>query len=428
MSDAYVETLGHMVSLLQEYKPGLITLDNVTRLCKTLRLESFTDNIDSNTVRLSAASNIIVIDMDFHKSEKQVKDVKMVLASNFDNFNYYNDGDNGNILFNALNCFPDLQTFYYNLKFLSVLDTHSIVETEAASSPKREKVDLFRYFTELPEQLRSYFKDAGINAELRTNVDNKFGIYVFSEDVQIAKISIEECDSSLADRFYDYRYVNHGWSCESLESVTSGVMLTLQICDTNMHFPQELISRDLVLDAEYQSPFNIVNHQKSILLFNEATSSLIPASKFNISNENIDLLGELLKWVTWWQKVLSKVLQALKCPAPQPLLETKTRQSSNSAIMASQRRTSITRRRRSSQKGHRPSLNDSSMMKDGGLQQFTLNEVMSQAVIEDDEPGEKTDLILDEDSVTLGNERCDSQMGVDEWNAFMEKFMQLVVA
>ncbi|CEP61527.1 Med1p LALA0_S03e04852g [Lachancea lanzarotensis] len=425
MSDAYVETLGQMVSVLQEYKPGLVTLDNVTRLCKTLRLESFTDNIDSNTVRLSAASNIIVIDMDFLKNEKQVKDVKLVLASNFDNFNYFNDGDNGNILFNALKCFPDLQTFYYNLKFLSVLDAHSSVETEASSSSKSEKLDLFKYFTELPEQLRSYFSDTSFNAEIRTNVDNRFGIYIWSEGKQIAKISIEESIGADTDRLYDYRYSGGTWNCESLDNVASGVMLSLQVCDSDLYFPQELISEDLVLDAEYQNSFSVVNHQKSIHLYNETTTSFIQASKFNISNDKIELLAELLKWVGWWQNVLSKVLQTLKCP--QPSIEPKRRTSSNSNLMASRRRASTTRRRRSSQMGHRPSLNESSMMKDGGLQQFTLNEVMSQAVIEDEEPSEKTDLVLNEDSVTLGNERCDNRMGLPEWEAFMLKFSEAVV-
>ncbi|SCU97124.1 LAFA_0G09890g1_1 [Lachancea sp. 'fantastica'] len=425
MSDAYVETLGQMVSILQEYKPGLVTMDNVTRLCKTLRLESFTDNIDSNTVRLSAASNIIVIDMDFLKNEKQVKDVKLVLASNFDNFNYFNDGDNGNILFNALKYFPDLQTFCYNLKFLSVLDAHSSVETEASGSSKGGKLDLFKYFTELPEQLRSYFEYTSINAEIRTNVDNRFGIYILMEGRQIAKITIEENTVSTTSQLYDYHFADGKWSCKNLDSVASGVSLTLQMCDSDLYFPQELISGDLVLDAEYQNSFCVVNHQKTIQLHNETTTSLIPVSKFNIGNENIELLAELLRWVCWWQNVLSKVLQNLKCP--QPSFEPKRRSSSNSTLMASRRRASTTRRRRSSQKGHRPSLNESSMMKDGGLQQFTLNEVMNQAVIEDEEPAEKIDLILDEDSVTFGSDRCDSTMGLPEWKAFMDKFSQVAI-
>ncbi|SCV04388.1 LANO_0G09890g1_1 [Lachancea nothofagi CBS 11611] len=425
--DNYVNALGQMITLLQEYKPGLVTLDNVSRLCKTLRLESFTDNIDSDTIRLSTASKIIVIDMDFHKSDKQVKDVKLVLASNFDHFNYFNDGDNGNILFNSLECFPDLRTFYHNLKFLSLLDTYSIIETESGVSSRKERLDLFRYFTELPDQLRSYFKDASVNAEIRINVDNRFGIYIMCEDKLVAKICIDESDDS-AHRFYDYHYKNSEWRNEDPESAVTGVMLTLQVCDSNLFFPREFISRDLLLECDLQKPYSVVNHQKSLQLYNDITSALVPASKFNISNQNIELLGELVRWINWWQHVLSPVLHALKCPAPPPSVDLKRRSSSNSTTVSSQRRTSVSRRRRSSQQGHRPSLNESSMMKDGGLQQFTLNEVMSQPVLDekDEEPHEVVDLILNEEYLQLGKqERCEIQMGLQEWQGFMIKFKSM---
>lgn len=422
MSDAYVDTLTQMITLLQEYRPGLVTLENVTRLCKTLKLESFIDNIDNDTLRLSTASKIIVIDMDFHKSDKQVKDVKLVLASNFDGFNYFNDGDNGNILFNSLSCFSDLQTFYYNVKFLSILDAHSNIEIEPGVTTKRDRFDLFKYFTELPDQLRTYFQDLGVDARVKTNVDNRFGIYLTRNDEPFAKISLEECQDR-EYRFYEYIYKNGEWINESPESVTSGIKLTLQISDQSLYFPLELASHDLLMGSDSQRPFSVVNHQRSIPLHNDLTSTLVPATKFNISNDNIELLVELLRWLYWWQQVLSPVLQTLKCPAPILAGEPKRRSSSNSTIMSAQRRSSTTRRRRSSQKGRRPSVNDSSMMKDGGLQEFTLSDIMNQPVLEDDETSEPVEVTLNEEYVELSTgERCDIRMNLSQWQEFMLKF------
>lgn len=421
MSDAYAETLGQMICLLQEYKPGLVTLENITRLCKTLKLESFTDNIDNETIRLSTASKIIVIDMDFHKSDKQVKDVKLVLASNFDNFNYYNDGDNGNILFNSLSCFPNLQTFYYNLRFLTTLDTHSNIETEPGSAAKREKLDLFKYFTELPEYLRAYFKDISIDLDIKTNVDNRFGVYLTHNDKAVAQVGIEECQDH-DHRFYEFGYRSSGWINESPDNVTTGVILTLQFYDINMHIPKEAIPHDLLLDWDAQRPYTIVNHCRSTPVSNDFTSTLVPATKFNISNENIELLGELLQWAGWWQQILHPVLQIIKCPAPAPGNETKRRSSSNSTTISAQRRSSVTRRRRSSQKGRRPSMNESSMVKDGVVPEFSLSEVMSQPVLEDEDPSEPVDLALNEEYIQLGpGSRCDIHMGVHEWQEFLTK-------
>ena len=56
--DSYVDTLGQMVQLLRDYKPGSVTLENLTKLCQTLGLESFVDDINNDLARLSTDSII----------------------------------------------------------------------------------------------------------------------------------------------------------------------------------------------------------------------------------------------------------------------------------------------------------------------------------------------------------------------------------
>ncbi|CCH62440.1 hypothetical protein TBLA_0H01530 [Henningerozyma blattae CBS 6284] len=153
--DLYVETLKKMIEKFQEYKPGSVTLDNITKLCQTLGLESFIDDIGNGVSRLSTASKIIVIDIDFDKIEGKVKDVKLVLASNFDNFNYYNtniehkamdsttnnnsandndDDKSKNILFNSLSEYSTLHEFHHNLQYLYLLDSFSQIEVDPLNS------------------------------------------------------------------------------------------------------------------------------------------------------------------------------------------------------------------------------------------------------------------------------------------------------
>ncbi|SCW01280.1 LAFE_0D09098g1_1 [Lachancea fermentati] len=423
MSDSYVETLGQMIDLFQNYKPGLITLDNVTRLCQTLGLESFIDILDNDISRLSTASKIIVIDIDYQKSKRKVKDVKLVLASNFDNFNYYNDGDKSNILFNSLDVFPDLHAFYHNLKFLTLLDNYSQIEADSDGSNKNGKFDLFKYFTELFSFLSTYLQDRPLKFNVKANVDNQFGIFIYHEQVCVAKVVLEQ-STDPEHRLYEYAFQNDEWINENLQNFTSGVALTLEIVP-EVYFPQELVASELLIELDADRPFAIQNHHQRIQLFNDFTSELIPARKFNISNDNLDLLYEILKWVNWWHQVFFPVLSTLKCPQTHPSVESKRRSSSTSTSNSTLRRASFARRRRSSAKGRRPSINESKILKDEGMQQFTLNEIMNQPVLdENDEDLQKVyDLVINEDYLYLQEVgSCGFHGDPAQWGVFKSEF------
>ena len=43
MADQYVEVLGDLIGLLKDYKPGTITIENITKLCQSMGLESCFD-------------------------------------------------------------------------------------------------------------------------------------------------------------------------------------------------------------------------------------------------------------------------------------------------------------------------------------------------------------------------------------------------
>ena len=237
-TDKYTDTLNEMITLFKNYKPGIVTLDNITKLCQTLGLESFIDDVDNEVARLSTASKIIVIDIDFIKSEGKVKDVKLVLASNFDNFNYFENKNplesglqsqdkESNILLKSLIEYPNLNEFHENLEFLYLLDSYSLLDVDsnnsvhgsgglhgsgnnhsdsnnnntttgnlsngANNSPigsnntknangnnnnnnnsssnnqlEKNKLDLFKYYTELSQYIQDYLLDRGIKWNVAT--------------------------------------------------------------------------------------------------------------------------------------------------------------------------------------------------------------------------------------------------------------------
>ena len=506
-ADEYTDTLNDMISLFKNYKPGKVTLDNITKLCQTLGLESFIDDVDTETGRLSTASKIIVIDIDFMKTDGTVKDVKLVLASNFDNFNYFenknihkvdmNSNKENNILLKSLIDCSNLNKFHGNLKFLYLLDTYSKLDADSGNSThggsnslhsnrsdsnamnttsgnlgsnnspttsgpgvtnangtsgtdnqiEKNKLDLFKYFTELSQYMQDYLNDISTNWTIATNLDNKFGIYIIDNTnsgtpMVLAKITFQIAKDPQY-RLYEYIYSKDTkeWINESAESYTTGVTLVMEIISGSTWFPKTFISNDVIFDNSsqlqtfvpksnvdiqgnvIQTPSELLklltnvddsNHKTSgnglyyhdkIQFINDFTSPLIKLPYFDITNDNIDLIHEILTWTIWSKNVLESTVELMiQDENSTGVMDTKleggngndtSNNNDNNRTVGfnsiNQYRTNsiavgkgmiptstAARRRRSSNKGKRPSITEAMMFKDEGLQQYNLNDVMSE--------------------------------------------------
>lgn len=464
MADEYVEVLGELIDLLKEYKPGSITLDNVTKLCQSMGLESFIDELDGEFSRLSTASKIIVIDIDYNKSEHKVQDVKLVLASSFDNFDYSNeqieDGASSNILLSSLTEYDSLQEFHHNLEFLYLLDTYSYVDSDnvsnnvssqtgLSSAPNTStvsdndrkrtnegklnndgKLNLFKYFRELKKYLNLFIKET-MNGRYRViaNAGNRFGLYIFKIDdcsinsKPLAKIYFEK-SSDPNQRLYEYIYSPDAgsWINENSENYTVGVNLVFEIIDYDetegvYWFPKELFPTELLIDVNdletNRKVTDVLSHayyevgtdkKKTIQLMNDFTTELIRIRRFNINNDNLDLISDILNWALWYKKVLLPIYLILSesiSDNHDQQLRFEIRKNElpmnnggtvfmnppqNSGKMSTQRTSgSFQRRRRSSNKGKRPSISESNVFREEGLQQFSLHEIMSERNTQEEE-------------------------------------------
>ncbi|CAI4054934.1 hypothetical protein SUVZ_16G3470 [Saccharomyces uvarum] len=490
-ADSYMETLNSMIELFKDYKPGSITLENITRLCQTLGLESFTEELSNELSRLSTASKIIVIDVDYNKKQDRIQDVKLVLASNFDNFDYFNlkDGEQerSNILLNSLTKYPDLKAFHNNLKFLYLLDAYSHIESESSSHNNTSsdknldssntslnnqgKLDLFKYFTELSHYIRQYFQDNSLNFKVRTNLNDKFGIYISTQDennqeVPLVKIYLDENKSDSQYRFYEYIYSQEtkSWINESAENFSNGISLVMEItANTNkddftefIWFPEDFIPSELIIDKLSNLPnlpsspstppiidlFSNNNYNSKIHLMNDFTTKLINITKFDISNDNLDLISEILKWIQWSRIVLQKVFKLVStpnsnsnsprfepdqtAPFPKPTKDINTLTSNADPVPRNNRHGSVVeasrRRRSSANKGKRPSITEAMMLKEEGLQQFNLHEILSEPAIEEekDEEDTKEQLVATNSTNDLGFNRTISNQENAETSIVME--------
>lgn len=493
-SDSYGDRLDEIIRLFQDYKSGSVKLDNITKLCQTLGLESFIDDVDSETSRLSAASKIIVIDIDFAKEKGKISDVKLVLASNFDNFNYYVDQDgrestSGNILLNSLTQYQDLHEFHHNLKYLHLLDTFSNIDIDASNTSSNTnangtasttnsaeggtysgKLDLFKYHTELAQFIRHYFEANSAPYKVDTNLNNRFGIYVSA--VQgggpLAKIYLARAKDP-RQRFYEFTYEkgSQDWINESAENYTSGVSLVMEILcnEFSSWFPQDFIPEDLIpagngrdgdgeknstkfdLNELIQSSKSNAAFNTKFELVNDFNDKLINLKAFDVSNDNLNLILEILNWLQWSHTVLHTVFTLLfgsteiykdsKAPDGQNLFDgQRPRRSSASSGY---------KRRRFSGKNRRPSITEATMLKDEGFQQFTLHEILtdpspaavqqavhsgiSNAASEDkmdldqpfDESEEPMQLVVSEDHVSLADiAHCSLYDGPEKWREFID--------
>lgn len=233
MSDAFVELLDEMIERLLNYKPGSRTLPNVIKLCQTLGLESFVDQVDSTKSRLSIASNIVVIDIDYENEMETILDVKLVLASNFDKFNYFNEKGE-NILLTSLSDVQDLKAFHHNLNFLVFLDSFSNIDIESGHT----SLDLFKYYTDLPKMLQDYISDQHLPFTVKMNENSTFGVSIYDAQGQTKIMTVDLEKAPNSDRsFYEYVYDSKlkDWLNESSDASTQGINLVFKF--------EELVAR-----------------------------------------------------------------------------------------------------------------------------------------------------------------------------------------
>lgn len=435
MSDTYFTTLEAMINRFMNYKPGSITLENITRLCQTMGLESFVDQVDTNISRLSIASKIIVIDIDYETNDGKVVDVKLVLASNFDKFNYFN-GDT-NILYNSLTKYRDLHEFHYNLRFLTLLDGHSNIQIESNIT----QFDLFEYYSLLPGYVQQYFSDNNIKLSVNANLNDRFGIFISEPDGSvIAKLTF----ATLQDhnyRYYEFKYCSEvkQWINESPESYASGIIMLIEFpgdMETyfaldNIPLNQLQVSLPIGEEREKPEPFVLKSYNPRIHVMDDFTTNLYPVKSLQISNENISLLLDVLKWCRWWHGVMVPISQILR----QTIVENQNNTSisfTNSHSQISQHFLDVSHCRRFSNKSHhRASVSEASTHQDKHLQETTLSELMNSTAIEFDEDvlGENViDLCVSENYVYLGlRDSCSYYDDPEEkWAEFIIKLKKLV--
>ncbi|AAS51578.1 ADL341Cp [Eremothecium gossypii ATCC 10895] len=425
MPDAYVESLGKMIAILVNYKPGSITLENITRLCQTMGLESFVDQVSANISRLSIASKIIVIDIDYEVTDGKVIDVKLVLASNFDKFDYFNG--EANILHRSLTTYSDLHEFHHNLKFLTLLDACSSIDIESNVS----QFDLFEYYSMLPQYMQSYLDDNGAQLTVQTNLNDRFGIYLLDHsEKKVAKLTFAATQDP-NQRYYEYKYSSETkeWINQSAESYTTGITLVFELLgDPPTYLPKDSLPPEhpdegftSASASELQRRFAFKCQNPRVTLVNDFTVDVYPASTFQLLNDNICLCFDILRRQKWWHTVLYPISQLLlhqgqdsavgdaPAPAAQPPLH----------------------RRRSSNKGcRRASAAESATLGDENMHQLTLTEIMNKSVIPEDDAmmDDRIELYVNENYVYLGTQEGCSFYNdpIERWEAFVESLRQML--
>ncbi|QEU61842.1 Med1 [Kluyveromyces lactis] len=419
MSDAFVELLDEMIERLLNYKPGSRTLPNVIKLCQTLGLESFVDQVDSTKSRLSIASNIVVIDIDYENEMKTILDVKLVLASNFDKFNYFNEKGE-NILLTSLSDLQDLKAFHHNLNFLVFLDSFSNIDIESGHT----SLDLFKYYTDLPKMLQDYISDQHLPFTVKMNENSTFGISIYDAQGQTKIMTVDLEKAPNSDRsFYEYVYDSKlkDWLNESSDASTQGINLVFKF-EELVAFPETWLTPEIQMN-ETPKKFELPqqSHLKhTVKLQNELTSDMLLMDSFRISNEDIALLPDFLKWYNWHKIVLQEVFKLIIHDNVTSNIST-----SNSGSVQPK-----PRRKSSVLSNRRPSMTDSMMLRDSGIPEFTLKEILDQPVISDTEDDDQMDvdkekqvpIVLNEEYIYIGKAQTCSYNDNDEqaWKAFID--------
>ena len=193
------ETLENAISFLLDYKPDYVqAVTNISNLCKLLYLDFFQDTIQDEGLskgegstnlqfqRLSIAGKILVLDIDYNTNlqtkKEQITNVMLVLASNFDQFNYKNQL-NENIFLNNLTKETTLKKFYQNVKVMKSMDDCTDIDDAS--------MDCFQHYNSIVKSLHSYFINTlSINSDnINVNKGDELNLMFGIGDVDVLRIS-----------------------------------------------------------------------------------------------------------------------------------------------------------------------------------------------------------------------------------------------
>ncbi|SGZ40417.1 uncharacterized protein HGUI_02617 [Hanseniaspora guilliermondii] len=290
------ETLERAISFLLDYKPDYVhPVTNISNLCKLLYLDFFQDTIqdnsteDSNSLyqRLSIAGKVLVLDIDY-KTDLETKqdlitNVMLVLASNFDQFNYKNHL-NENIFLNNLTKEQTLSKFYHNLKIMKSMDDCTDIDEGST--------DCFQYYNTTVKNFFNYFvTKLNINSDhISINKDDELNMVLSIGNSDVLRIMPMFKESTTDDPIKLLEYSNETWEERENKS-------TRFLC-FKVHFPIDIQFNERM--SSLLGPDNFQNN-KSLNFYDLKVDGL------KLDAELLNKYFEILwKWVYWYTMILEK--------------------------------------------------------------------------------------------------------------------------
>ncbi|CCH46619.1 Mediator of RNA polymerase II transcription subunit 1 [Wickerhamomyces ciferrii] len=303
MQDTFHQSLNNIVKILKS-APGSITIQNIQRLSNVYKFETFIENIDDKIKRLSIAGKILVIDIDYEElanktkdqTKFELKDVKLILANNNNDFKYTSSVNGENILNNVLAKYSNFAQFDKALETLAVFDQYS-----------NDDFDLFHYYIQIYEDLKKLTK---IKVEL--NVNDEFAIVV-EDQYKITLVNDERLCIVKNDHNGDQWNQQHDTKINDVGikiEILNGFRIPISrntLLQNNLVFDQNVkpisfFNNDDVFKSKTQSNFTLQGFQ-----FLESEVLSISEVSTNDIKSVIITLEELIKF-----NKLNKVISELK--------------------------------------------------------------------------------------------------------------------
>lgn len=294
-SAKFDETLERAISFLLDYKPDYVhPVTNISNLCKLLYLDFFQDTIQDSTTeddnsiyqRLSIAGKILVLDIDYktdvETKQDRITNVMLVLASNFDQFNYKNHL-NENIFLNNLTREQTLSKFYHNVKIMKNMDDCTDMD--------KESTDFFQYYNNTIKDLFDYFvAKLNINADhVSINKNDELNMVLSIGNVDVLRI-IPVFKNATADSVKLLEYNSGTWEERDTKAT--------KFLSFKVHFPIDIQFNERM--SSLLGPDNFQNN-KSLNFYDLKVDGLTLNAE--LMNKHFEMLW---KWVYWYTVILEK--------------------------------------------------------------------------------------------------------------------------
>lgn len=294
------ETLEKAISFLLDYKPDYVQpVTNISNLCKLLYLDFFQDTIQEDGLskaegssnlqyqRLSIAGKILVLDIDYNTNldtkKEQITNVMLVLASNFDQFNYKNQL-NENIFLNNLTKEVTLKKFYQNLKVMKNMDDCTDIDDSA--------MDCFQHYNSTVKSLHTYFINTlSINSDhISVNKGDELNLMFGIDDVDVLRISPVFEVATENNPLTVLEYDGNNW----IDKITTAK----RFLKFKVYFPTDIQFNERM--SSVLGPDNFQN-TKSLNFYDLKVDGLTINAEF--MNKHFETLW---KWVYWYVMILEK--------------------------------------------------------------------------------------------------------------------------